>query len=219
MVFNTQTQLAHWSFNGTLDDISAKRLGPAVIVGGNVALAFDNAFSGELDEGYITIRNPGYVNVPHVNISSTSFTIAFSLRLPTASTTRQILLSDWTAPQWQFITTIDAAGTLSSTLRRNIQTAGSDPEQDLVSVTTAKPVPVGAWFDVALAFDVPTRTYTVYIDQRKSAASVVRSSVSDLTLHASTTKYYQFGNKADDGNFGELNADLRNLRLFASSSP
>src|ERR1700722_19186267 len=219
MGFNTQTQLAHWSFDGTLDDISAKQLGPAVIVGGNVALAFDNDFSGELDEGYIKIRNPGFVNVPHVNIRTASFTIAFSLRLPSASTGTQYLLCDWSSGQWQFMNSIGPYGTLSSTLRRNMQTDGSNPEQDLVTVTTAKPVPVGAWFDVALAYDVPSRTYTVYIDQLKSAASVVRSSVTDLTLHTSSTKYYQFGNKADSGNAGQLNADLRNLRLFASSDP
>jgi len=211
---NTSTQIAHWSFNGTLDDISANQVGPAVIVGSNTGLAFEDASRSQLERGYIKIRNPGFLNVPNVNIQSESFTFAFSLRLAAASTVRQILLSNWTSGQWQFLTVVDAAGTLSSTLRRNMETNGSNPEQDLVRVTTAKPVPVGTWFDVAFSYDAPTRTYSVYIDQQKSASSVVRSSVTNLTLHTSNVKYVQFGNKADDNSIGNLNADLRNLRFF-----
>lgn len=219
---DTSTQIAHWSFNGTLDDISANQVGPAVIVGSNVGLAFEDAPRSQREKGYIKIRNPGYLNIPNVNIQSESFTFAFSLRLTVASTTRQILLSNWTSGQWQYLTTVDAAGTLTSSLRRNMQTNGSDPEQGLVDVTTAKPVPIGTWFDVAFSYDVPTRTYSVYIDQQKSASSVVRSSVTDLTLHTSSVKYVQFGNKADDvPSTGNLNADLRNLRFFKlhTSSP
>jgi hypothetical protein len=212
---NTSTQIAHWSFNGTLDDISPNQVGPAVIVGSNVGLAFENASHNHHQKGYIKIRNPGYLNIPNVNIQSESFTFAFSLRLTAASTTRQILLSNWTSGQWQYLTTVDAAGMLTSSLRRNMQTNGSNPEQGLVDVTTAKPVPVGTWFDVAFTYDVPTRTYSVYIDQQKSASSVVRTSVTDLTLHPSIVKYVQFGNKADDGaSVGNLNADLRDLRFF-----
>lgn len=168
------------------------------------------------------IRNPGYLNIPNVNIQADSFTIAFSLRLAAASTTRQILLANWTSGQWQYITTVDAAGTLSGSLRRNMQTNGSNPEQGLVDVTTAKPVPVGTWFDVAFSYDAPTRAFSVYIDQQKSSSSVVRSSVTDLTLHTSNVKYVQFGNKADDNpSIGNLNADLRDLRFFKlhTSSP
>ncbi|KDR71434.1 hypothetical protein GALMADRAFT_213760 [Galerina marginata CBS 339.88] len=212
---NTSTQIAHWSFHGTLDDISVNQVGPAVVVGSNVGLAFEDTTRTQLEKGYIKIRNPGYLNVPNLNIQAESFTFAFSLRLPTVSTTRQILLSNWSAGQWQFITVVDAAGTLSGTLRRDMQTNGSNPDQDLVAVTTAKPVPVGSWFDVAFSYDAPTRTFAVYVDQQKSAFSVVRSSVTDLTLHTSTVKYVQFGNKADDGaSVGNLNADLSDLRFF-----
>jgi len=219
---NTSTQIAHWSFHGTLDDISSNQVGPAVIVGSNVGLAFEDTSLTQLEKGYIKIRNPGYLNIPNVNIQSSSFTFAFSLRLAAASTTRQILLSNWTSGQWQFLTTVDATGTLTSSLRRNMDTNGSNPEQGLVDVTTAKPVPVGTWFDVAFSYDASTRTYAVYIDQQKSASSVVRSSLTDLTLHTSNVKYVQFGNKADDGaSTGNLNADLRNLRFFKlhTSSP
>ncbi|KAF8155582.1 hypothetical protein B0H34DRAFT_675754 [Crassisporium funariophilum] len=212
---NTATQIAHWSFHGTLDDVSVNQVGPAVIVGSNVGLAFENKTLTQLEKGYIKIRNPGYINVPNVNIQAESFTFAFSLRLATASTARQILLSNWSSGQWQFITAVDAAGTLSGTLRRDMDTNGSNPDQDLVAVTTASKVPVGSWFDVAFSYDAPTRTFAVYIDQVKSAASVVRSSVTVLTLHTSTVPYVQFGNKADDGpSAGNLNADLRDLRFF-----
>ena len=212
---NTSTQLAHWSFHGTLDDISPNQVGPAVIIGSNVGLAFEDTTRTQLEKGYIKIRNPGYLNIPNVNIQSESFTFTFSLRLAAASTTRQILLSNWSSGQWQFITTVDATGTLTSDLRRNMQTNGSNPEQDLIAVTTAKPVPVGTWFDVAFSYDAPTRSYSVYINQEKSATSVVRSSVTDLTLHTSDVKYVQFGNKADDNpSTGNLNADLRDLRFF-----
>jgi hypothetical protein len=219
---NTSTQIAHWSFHGTLDDVSANQVGPAVIVGSNVGLAFEDESRSELDKGYIKIRNPGYLNIPNVNIQSASFTFAFSLRLTAVSITPQVLLSNWSSGQWQFISTVDATGRLSSTLRRNMQTNGSNPEQDLVGVTTANPVPVGSWFDVAFSYDALSRTYSVYINQEKSASSVVRSSVTDLTLHTSNAKYFQFGNKADERpSIGRLNADLHNLRFFKlhTSSP
>jgi hypothetical protein len=127
---------------------------------------------------------------------------------------KQTVLSNWSPDQWQYLIMVDAAGTLTSILRRNMVTNGSDPEQDLVVVTTANPVPVGTWFDVAFSYDAPTRTYSVYIDQQKSASSVVRPSVTDLTLHTSNVKYVQLGNRADPVQVGGLNADLRNLRVF-----
>ena len=207
-----------------MDDTSSNQVGPATIVGNNVQLAFEDAapHSHVVEQGYIRIRNPGYLNIPNVNIQSDSFTISFSLRLAAASTARQILLSNWSSGQWQYITTVDANGTLTGVLRRNMYTSGSNPDQDLVSVSTARPVPVGAWFDVAFTYDAPTRTFSVYVDLEKSASSVVRSSVTDLTLHTSNVRYVQFGNKADDSpSTGNLNADLRDLRFFKlhTSSP
>ncbi|KAF8969215.1 hypothetical protein BDZ97DRAFT_1754810 [Flammula alnicola] len=164
---DTSTQIAHWSFHGTLDDISANQVGPAVIVGSNVGLAFEDASRSQLEKGYIKIRNPGYLNIPN------------------------ILLSNWSSGQWQFISTVDATGTLSSELRRNMQTDGSNPEQGLVAVTTAKPVPVGTWFDVAFSYDASKRTYSVYIDQQKSASRL---------LQAKGRESYQIRDKMHENN-------------------
>ncbi|KAF5319747.1 hypothetical protein D9619_008878 [Psilocybe cf. subviscida] len=164
---------------------------------------------------YVQIRQPGYLSIPAVDIRAINFAIEFNLRMPSTPTSRGILLSNWQSGQWQYIMTIDAAGTISFDLRRNMFTNGSDPTQDLVAVTTAAKVPVGTFFKVVYIYNTTQRTLSVYIDGAFSASAVVRPGITDLTLHTSTQPYVQFGNKADDVPVtGELNADLSELRFL-----
>ncbi|KAF4621089.1 hypothetical protein D9613_001172 [Agrocybe pediades] len=214
---NTSTELVHWSFNGTLDDISSNQRGPAIIVGSNVKLAFETSPITGQEEGYISIRNPGFLNLPRVDVRAISFTSSFSLRLHSQPTTRQVLISNWSRGNWQYINFIEPSGLITSTLRRNMDTNGSNPDQDLVHITSSQPVPIGTWFNVSLSYNAPTRTYSIYLNGKLSGSSVIRPAVTDTTLHTSSAQYAQFGNKADDNPdqpVGQLNADLRNLRCF-----
>ncbi|KAF9033803.1 concanavalin A-like lectin/glucanase domain-containing protein [Panaeolus papilionaceus] len=218
---NTSALMGHWSFNGTLDDVSPNRLGPAVLVAGNsgTALAFETQWPTNFEpnsKGFVKVRTPGWINIPSLQfIQNESFTLAFSLRLSQAFTTRQTLLGNWTSGNWQFITFAEANGKLSCSLRRNMQTNGSNPEQGLVDVETSAAVPVGSWIDVAFTYDATKRTLAVYIDGVKSNSSSIRASVTDTTLHTSTSSTFQLGLKADDQpNAGTLNADIRHVRAF-----
>lgn len=198
-------QLAHWTFNGDFDDASPAKLAAAVPMGSNVALLGD----------YVSIRLPGYLNLPSVDIQNTSFTVAFNMRVPTSMTAgKSYLYADWSPGQWQFLSQIDAAHTISVQLRRNIETNGANPEQDLVAVTSSIPVPLGEWFDVAWAFDRPARTLTLYFNQQSVGSATVRCSVLDLSLKTSNSTYYQFGRKGDEAT--HLDADLRHLRVYAT---
>jgi hypothetical protein len=220
--FNTERQLARWSFDGSFDETSPANIGPADPVR-NAKLAWDEEFSGERDLGYLSIRRPGFIHLPALNIRNDSFTMAWEMRLPTAAKgKKQILYADWSRSHWQFISQINPDGKLSITLRRDIPTTGSTPGQDLVRATTESSVPFGAWFDVAISWDRTgnNRKVTIYIDQVKAGEAVVREEVKDLNLKDSKTKHYQFGRKNDEASpLGTLDADIRSLRVFADPSP
>ncbi|KAF5315013.1 hypothetical protein D9619_007108 [Psilocybe cf. subviscida] len=199
----SSTLLGYWPFVGTYYDLSPNARGPALVNGANVALS---------PLGYVEIRQPGFLSIPAVDIRTISFAITFTLRLPSAPTSRQILLSNWKTNEWQYLMTVDAAGTMTFLLRRNINTNGSNPTQDLVSVTTAATVPIGTFFNVIYTYNTSQRTLSVYINGILSASAVVPSQFTDLTLHNATQTYVQFGSKADDTPVtGKLNADLSQL--------
>ncbi|KAF9033863.1 hypothetical protein BJ165DRAFT_1534420 [Panaeolus papilionaceus] len=100
---NTSALMGPWSFNGTLDDVSPNHLGPAVIVAGNsgTALAFETQWPTNVEpnsKGFIEVRTPGWINIPNLLfMQNQSFTMAFSLCLSQAFTTRQTLLGNWTS--------------------------------------------------------------------------------------------------------------------------
>ncbi|KAF5319691.1 hypothetical protein D9619_008881 [Psilocybe cf. subviscida] len=205
----TTTLLGYWPFVGTYYDVSPNSRGPALYKGTNVSLGFEN------NVGFVQIRKPGFLNVPAVDLRTISFAIEFTLRVASVPQARQILLSNWQSTQWQYLMTLDTAGKMSLTLRRNMDTNGSDPTQDLVSVTTAATVPVGKFFNVAYVYDSTRRKLSVFINGVLSASSVVRQEVTDLTLHTSTQEYVQLGNKGDDSpTTGNLDADLSQLRFY-----
>ncbi|KAF5315007.1 hypothetical protein D9619_007102 [Psilocybe cf. subviscida] len=199
----SSTVLGYWPFVGTFNDFSPNARGPALVNGSNVALS---------PSGYVQIRKPGFLSIPAVDIRTINFAITFNLRLPSAPTSREILLSNWQRNNWQYLMTVDAAGTLTFVLRRNMNTNGSNGSQDLVAVTTAEKVPIGTFFNVIYTYNTNRRTLAVYINGILSASAVVPSEITDLTLHNATQTYVQFGNKADDTPVtGQLNADLSQL--------
>lgn len=203
------TLLGYWPFVDTLYDVSTNARGPATIQGDNVSLQrADNT-------GHVQIRTPGFLNIPAVDLRTTSFAVEFSLRLPAAPQTRQVLLSNWQQGNWQYLMQIGTDGKMTFTLRRDMSTSGSNPTQDLVGVTTAAPVPVGTFFDVVYVFDTVKRKLSVWIDGVMSAEAVVRQEFTDLKLHAASQSVVQFGNKGDDSPVtGQLNADLKQLRFY-----
>ncbi|PPR02876.1 hypothetical protein CVT24_002298 [Panaeolus cyanescens] len=141
--------------------------------------------------------------------------MSWDMRIPALLSTRMVLLSNWKKDMWQFISFLDPDGRVGLHTRRNMHTSGSDPDQGLVDVLTASAIPIGQWVNIAFSFDRTKRTLYVYVNGKRSNESVVRSSVTDLTLHTSNATHFQFGLQADTftGN-GTMNADIRNLRFF-----
>jgi hypothetical protein len=200
--------LGYWPFVGTLYDVSPNARGAANIQGPNVALTF------EQNNGFVQIRQPGFVNIPAVDIRSINFSVEFTLRLPSLPSSRQILLSNWQSGNWQYIMTLDTDGTLDFQLRRNMPTNGSDPKQGLVNVTTKVPE-VGKFFKVVYVYDtLSRRKLSVFIDGLLAASQGVRSELTELSLHTATQPFVQFGNKADGGPVGQLDADLSQLAFY-----
>ncbi|KAF9033840.1 concanavalin A-like lectin/glucanase domain-containing protein [Panaeolus papilionaceus] len=215
---NTSALMGHWSFDGTLDDVSPNRVGPAVIVAGTsaTALAFETQWPDYFEpnsKGFVKVRSPGWLTIPALPfIQNQSFTIGFSVRVTQAPTAvRDTLIGNWLANNWQFTISVESNLTLSCLLRRNIE----GTERDLVQVLTASPVTVGSWVDVAFTYDATKRTLAVYLNGVKSNSATIRSSVTDTVLHTSPSTTFQIGMKADDTpNTGTLNADLRDVRFF-----
>ncbi|KAF9033795.1 concanavalin A-like lectin/glucanase domain-containing protein [Panaeolus papilionaceus] len=216
----TSVLVADWSFNGTTDEVSPSQMGKATILNpsASTALKFDDAapIADHVKQGFIQVRAPAYLNIPAVTfIQDSSFTMSWDMRIPNWPTKRTMLLTNWKSGMWQFLTYYDPDGKVGCQLRRNMDTDGSNPEQGLVDVSTITALPLGVWRNITFTFDRTKRTLYVYVDGKKSNESVVRSSVTDLSLHTSNSTQFQFGFKADENNpNGVMNADIRNLRFF-----
>ncbi|KAF5319511.1 hypothetical protein D9619_008879 [Psilocybe cf. subviscida] len=203
----TSQLLGYWPFVGTYYDVSTNGRGPATVQGNNVQLAFANY------AGYVQIRKPGFLNIPAVDLRAINFSIELTLHLPSLPTSTQTLLSNWQSGNWQYWMAFEPDGTVFFTLRRNMSTSGSDPTQDLVVVRTK--VPVGRFFNAVYVYNSTQRKFSAFIDGKLADSAVVRQEVTDVTLHAATQQYVQFGNKGDDKpTTGVLDADLCQLRFY-----
>ncbi|KAF5319519.1 hypothetical protein D9619_008713 [Psilocybe cf. subviscida] len=200
--------LGHWPFAGNYNDASAYARGPATVQGYNVQLA------SEQGTGYVQIRRPGFLNIPSVDLRTINFSIELRLRFPSLPTSgRQTLLSNWQWANWQYWMALEPDGRVFFTLRRNMQTNGSDPSQDLVVVWAR--VPVGRFFNAVYVYDSTRRNFSVFIDGALAGSETVRQEVTDVTLHTATQPYVQFGNKGDDWpKTGVADVDLSALRFY-----
>ncbi|BBN13663.1 hypothetical protein MPTK1_6g05420 [Marchantia polymorpha subsp. ruderalis] len=191
--------LAHWPFDKHLNDVSPYSRGPAVVKGSTVSLVKD----------YISVRAPGYLDLPRLDFRFISFTVTFSLRVPSGTPGRQFMFADWSHGDWQFLAELENSR-LGVVLRRNVP-----QDITLVNLYSTSPIPYDQWFDVAWVFDKPSRTLALYFDGEKVGDCLVEPRVWDLSLKYSPGAYYQSDARAEEAT--HLNADVRNLRLYATS--
>lgn len=95
-VLNIRSQLAHWSFDGSLDEVSADILPPAIVMAGikTVHEPWDHDFSGEINAGYYSVTiSDQFLQVPVTYVivfaASTRVTHIFTVnhaRMPVVTT-------------------------------------------------------------------------------------------------------------------------------------
>lgn len=150
-----------------------------------------------LHDGVLVIHKDGFAEFPRWELGKTSFTLFFAFRL-TSLRERNILVGDWTYP-WQFMVTILPNGGVGVNLRKNINSMGSDPLQDLVAMEGRGPGPKvisGEWTHVAVVWNRETQQCISYVNGDESER-VVAAPAASLDLQENDHEFYRLGSKED----------------------
>jgi hypothetical protein len=164
---------------------------------------------------------------PLMDLHATDFTIATKLNLASTAS-RNVILANWSANQssWQLLFAVNGGGRPSIALRKDLPTAGSDPDQDLLILEASSAVPAGSWHHVAATFtwgaDYTHPVCTLYVDGAaagRAAPSVAPSPKlrNPYTLMPSKNAYL-VGRKedsADDGSW--FSGQMSDLRVYRSA--
>jgi hypothetical protein len=137
----------------------------------------------------------GYALTPAVKFQETDFTIEMWFK-STANGKRQVLFADWSKP-WQFLIAITASGEIQVTLRRNINSAGSDPNQDLL-IAVGGSVKRDAWQHLVVTYANKPGACAVYLNNDKVASVTTKWTNHDLQENSHST--YEVGYKKDGNN-------------------
>ncbi|XP_064629370.1 uncharacterized protein LOC135488648 [Lineus longissimus] len=147
----------------------------------------------------------GYALVPAVKFQKSDFTIVMWFK-STANGKRQILYADW-SKEWQFLIAVQSDGKIQVTLRRNINSGGSNPNQDLLTALGGD-VKRDAWQHLVVTYENEPGTCVVYLDGDEVASATTTYSDHDLQENSHPT--YEVGYKKDsnsdffDGRIGFL---------------
>jgi len=143
-----------------------------------------------------TLTGSGFQTVPAVKFQSRTFTICVKFKLNNFNKL-QSLVGDWTK-YWQFLFRIQSNNQLGLTLRRNIDSEGSDPEQDLVSVTGGNVASTHDWQTACAAWD--NQGGTAYLFLNNALVADKSTTYSSHTLQENNHATYQVGWKGDGRN-------------------
>lgn len=102
----------------------------------------------------LVLPKGAYVSTPRLDLHATNFTIATKLFLDSIKV-RNIVLGNWGAAgnSWQLLLAVNVGGQIVLNLRRDLDTNGSNPEQDLITLVSSAPVTEKAWHHIAATFD------------------------------------------------------------------
>jgi hypothetical protein len=136
-----------------------------------------------------------YALTPAVKLQKTDFVIEMWFK-STDNGKRQFLFADWSKP-WQFLIAIKASGKIQVTLRRNINSGGSDPNQDLVTAIGGS-VKRDAWQHLVVTYINKSGTCVVHLNDATVASVTTKWPNHDLQENSHLK--YEVGYKKDSGN-------------------
>jgi len=154
----------------------------------------------------LLLRN-GTVAVPAIpRFTTSSFTISVWVKLLRLAG-HQPIFGDWTRP-WSWRLYIhDAQATL--TLRRNINSNGSQADQDMISITGGR-VMEQEWFHLCTIWDRSTRQLSLFINGKKIGTA--QSIYSDPDIQANDHQKFHIGWKQDGHE--RFDGEMYDLRVF-----
>lgn len=180
---------AWWPLDSDARDLSGNGRDAQFVGGGAiVAGARGGLGAARLDAG-------SSISVPRIELARSDFTFAARVNLYDTGR-RHILFSDW-MPPWQFLIVVDETGAVLANFRRNINSSGSRPDQDLISLVSAKRVPTQQWCHVAVTWSRAARLCTAYVDGAPAGSASPLPEYVDLDLQANTHDHYSIGRKED----------------------
>jgi hypothetical protein len=93
------------------------------------------------------------ITLAPLDLHATDFTIATYVYLSDTER-RNIVLGNWSSHDnaWQMLVAVNAGGKVALNLRRDMQTNGSDPMQDLVALTSRNALYAWGWEHIAVTF-------------------------------------------------------------------
>jgi len=178
------SELAVWALDGSDRDITCCGLAGFATVGGRQALTMPGFQNGTIS----------FAETPALPIHETSFTMAFWVHPDDPQSGQPALFADWSY-RWSWMLRL-WEGRLMAVLRRNINSEGSDPEQDLVSVATPQTLPLGRWSHVALVWDRDAGYLSLFVDCKQVSAG--KRAYEEQTIQENDHRVWQIGLKADE---------------------
>ncbi|XP_064620977.1 uncharacterized protein LOC135483856 [Lineus longissimus] len=151
--------------------------------------------------------------VPRVEIGTTSFSVAVYVRFKTFGSS-QTIYSDFTR-YWQFLTRVTNRNQLFLNLRRNINSQGSDPAQDLVTVTggdISKGPRSNTWQLLVYTWSRETRTAKAYLNGALVGTMSPKAEYTNLNLQVNNHPLYDIGGNLVYGN--HFQGDMARLKIF-----
>ncbi|XP_064649823.1 uncharacterized protein LOC135501582 [Lineus longissimus] len=173
-------ELYHTEFSGPTDHIESISEGASFV------------FDSELNKLVLELNGTGYAHVPAVKFQKQDFTIEMWFK-SIANGKRQVLFADWSKP-WQFIIAVKADGKIQVDLRRNINSAGSDPKQNLIEASGGS-VTRGVWQHLVVTYWHVSGTCVIYLNDQ--VVSSLSTTYPDHDLQVNDHPTYEVGYKKD----------------------
>ena len=177
----------------------------------------------------LVLPKGAYLSTPRLDLHATNFTIAAKLFLDSTKV-RNIVLGNWGAAgnSWQLLLAVNAGGAIALNLRRDIDTSGSDPQQDLITLVSSATVGEKAWHHIAATFDWGVDFHhpvaALYLDGKPVGSQ--QGEVKQLpTLHnpytlKTTHNLYLIGRKEDGTDDSSwFSGQIHDFRIYDAAIP
>ncbi|XP_064620978.1 uncharacterized protein LOC135483857 [Lineus longissimus] len=161
----------------------------------------------------LSFSNTAIAQVPKMPIRTTSFSIAAYVRFRSFGSI-QTIFSDFTR-FWKFIFRVNYDDRVYLALRRNINSEGADPSQDLVELSGGdiSQLPrANTWQLLACSWNRETRVAKIYLNGVVVDTKSPKAEYTDLDLQLNDHPLYEIGGNPSSGWY--LQGEMARLKIF-----
>eukprot|EP00475_Leptophrys_vorax_P018981 TRINITY_DN25949_c0_g1_i1.p1 TRINITY_DN25949_c0_g1~~TRINITY_DN25949_c0_g1_i1.p1 ORF type:complete len:365 (-),score=65.77 TRINITY_DN25949_c0_g1_i1:79-1173(-) len=157
-----------------------------------------------------------WIDFPAVDISLRSFSMTCMVYFPKAwNHIGGTAFGNWDVRKWQFLTRF-LPREMQLCLRRNYDSNGSDPKQDLLGISGSMSslAPRDQWMRACFMYNKDTQEASLWLNDEKIGSGIVQDSYrGEIVRHHHPGARYCFGLKADDGR-PSMHACVRDIVIF-----